>query len=92
VHAPSFGSAPSGQQEETVPPTARHAKDACNERSAASTDAPPATMMGATRKRMIEENSLRNMIDDNQASICEITLRGVCIHINIQEEFSFLKL
>jgi hypothetical protein len=49
-------------------------------------------MMGATRKRMIEENSLRNMIDDNQASICEITLRGVCIHINIQEEFSFLKL
>ena len=64
MHAPSFGSAPSGQQEATVPPMARHVRDACNERSAASTDAPPATMMGATRESMIEEDNLRNMIDD----------------------------
>ena len=63
MHTPSFGSAPSGQQEATVPLRARHAKDDCNERSMESPDEPPATMMGAAIERMIEEDILRNMID-----------------------------
>ncbi len=62
------------QQGATVPLRAKHDKDACSERLAASGDAPPKAMIEAARERSVEENNLRNMVELNNPSLAQIML------------------